>query len=67
MKKQDIIKALQVGLEQSLDIIEHLKGHLKVSGVPEDPIIVHEIEKLQQLLRYANAVQPTQAHSLYTN
>ncbi len=66
MDKQSVIKALQTGMVQAIDIIKHLNGHLASLGEVEDPIITHEIEKLEQLLGYTYA-RTQEAHSLYSN
>lgn len=56
MKKNAAIKALAIGLEEAINIIEHLTGQLKSLKVSEDPAIRHQVENLAQLLEYSEHV-----------
>lgn len=67
MDRAGTIKALQIGLDSSIDIIKHLNKHLESLGQSQDPIILHEIEKLEQLLRYSNGTIFNEDHPLYSN
>ena len=53
MIKDQVIQALQTGLVESIEIIQHLNKEL--SG-HEKTIILNKIEQLQQLLKYSNHV-----------
>ena len=64
MKTKAVIRALQVGLAESLDVIEHLINKHQDT----DPILNMTRDQLRTLLSYSNHVhdEPTK-HHLYDN
>lgn len=47
MNSIDVIKALRIGLQEALDLLEFLK---KNESHTVNPLMTHKIEQLQQLL-----------------
>lgn len=65
MDKKDIIKALQIGLTEAIDLINYL-----YAKQPATAEIDNSIQELQQLIKYAEYAYEdltTKKHPLYHN